>query len=99
MPLMNKLMIQMLWARYSLKDREIVARRILAKYKNDMTSLQIESKPLYRTKKDRKQDLKATKAMWFQKLGATTTLKVPMKENSELAKKLRLILVQYPGPK
>ena len=47
----------MLWAGYSLKDREIVARKILAKYNNDLQNLKIEGKPLYRTKEDRKHDV------------------------------------------
>ena len=59
----------------------------------------MEGKPLYRTKHDRRNDVKTTKSTWFRKLGATTTLKVPMTKNSELAKELRLVLGQYPGPK
>ena len=36
--LINKLMIQMIWSGYNTKDREIVARRILAKHETDMTN-------------------------------------------------------------
>ena len=99
LPLINKLMIQMLWAGYSFKDREIVARRIMAKYQNDMKSLIMESKPLYRTKMERNKELKVNKATWFRQMGATTTIKVPMTRNSELAKRLRIVLGQNPGPR
>ena len=98
-PLMNKLMIQMLWAGYNQKDREIVSRRILAKYTNDVYNSEVEGRRVYRTKADRQSDIKATKATWFRKLGATTTLRVPATRNSELAKEIRLVLGQYPGPK
>ena len=89
----------MLWAGYSQKDREIVTRRILAKYSNDILNNHIEGRKLYRTKADRKQDIKTMKATWFRKLGATTTIKVPATKNSELAKEIRLVLGQYTGPK
>ena len=62
LPLLNKLMIQMLRAGYSLKDREIVIQRILAKFNNDLLSQKMEGRKMYRTKKDRKQDVKASKA-------------------------------------
>ena len=68
LPLLNKLMVQMLWAGYSMKDREIVTRRILAKYDNDMYSNRTEGRKLYRTKTDRQNDLKTNKATWFRKL-------------------------------
>ena len=51
------------------------------------------------TKADRQKDIKTNKATWFRKLGATTTLMVPATKNSELAKQVRLVLGQYPGPK
>ena len=61
LPLINKLMMQMLWAGYSMKDREIVSRRILAKYTNDIYSNQVEGRKLYQTKADRQKDIKTTK--------------------------------------
>ena len=41
--------------------------------------------------------MKETKLTWFRKLEATTTLTVPNTLNSGLAKRLREVLVQYPG--
>ena len=57
----------------------------------------MESKPLYRTKMERNKELKVNKATWFRQMGATTTIKVPMTRNSELAKRLRIVLGQNPG--
>ena len=48
---------------------------------------------------DRKSDLKTTKATWFRKMGATTTLRVPVTQNSELTKQIGLVIAQFPGPK
>ena len=76
-----------------------MTRRILAKYDNDIYSNQIEGRKLYCTKTDRQSDVKTTKATWFRKLGATTTVRVPATQNSELAKQVRLVLGQFPGPK
>ena len=55
-------MIQMLWAGYNHKDREIVSRRILAKYTNDMYNNKVEGRKLYRTKNDRKNRLEGNKS-------------------------------------
>ena len=66
LPLINKLMVQMLWASYSMKDREIVSRRILAKYTNHIYSIQVEGRKLYWTKADRQKDIKTTKATWLE---------------------------------
>ena len=79
--LINLLMIQMTWAEYNLKDREIVARRIVAKLDSDLLSYQNEGKPYYRSKEERRETLKANKATWFRALGATSTLRAPMTEN------------------
>ena len=43
--------------------------------------------------------MKTTKTTWFRNLGATTTIKVPVTRNSDLAKRLRQTLTMYPGPK
>ena len=63
------------------------------------TAFYTEGKQLYRSKEERKNDTKVTKATWFRELGTTTTLKVPMTKNSELAKKLRQALAVHQGPK
>ena len=98
-PHINKLMIQMAWAGYTFKDREIVATRILAKYDTDIRNYTTEGKNIYRSKTERQNDIKATKSTWFRELGATATIKVPMTNNSALAKQLREVLVKFPGPK
>ena len=92
-------MAQMLWCGYSTKDREIVAKRILAKQDNDMTSLLHEGRNLYRSKEERQQQIKTDKATWFHAMGATTTLTVPATKNSRLAKDLREVIKKNPGPK
>ena len=61
--LINKLMIQMYWAGYGRKDREIVSKRILAKQENDRINHEIEGKEYYRTKEERKQTIKGNKAI------------------------------------
>ena len=97
--LINKLMIQMYWAGYRRKDREIVSKRILAKQENDRVNHETEGKEYYRTKEERRQTFKTNKATWFRAAGATTILMVPMTNNSTLAKNLRETIRQFPGPK
>ena len=60
---LNKLMLQTFWAQYSMHDREIVARRILAKLENDKLSNQFEGRPYYRSKQERNKYLKLTKLL------------------------------------
>lgn len=67
----------MFWAGYNRKDRTIVASRIIAKQDNDHENLIKEDRSIYRSKKDRKYDLKQSKSTWSRNLGATTTLTVP----------------------
>ena len=98
-PLINKLMIQMMWSGYNLKDRKIVAKRIVAKCDNDLTNLHREGRQVYRSKQDRKTDIKPDKSTWFRKAGATTTLQVPNTHNSQLAKTLWEVIKKYLGPK
>ena len=95
----NKLMVQMFWAQYSCHDREIVARRILAKLENDTLSNQLEGRPFYRSKQERKQITKSDKASWFRDMGATATLMVPTTSGSMLARRLREVVIHHPGPK
>ena len=86
----------MFWAQYSCHDREIVARRILAKLENDTFSNQLEGRPFYRSKQERKQILKTDKATWFRDMGAMATLMVPATKNSDLAKRLREVVAHHP---
>ena len=58
-------------AGYNAKDREIVARRVIAKLDNDLNSYLMEGKPYYRSKETRKDILKINKSTWFRKMGAT----------------------------
>ena len=60
---------------------------------------QVEGRKLYHTMTDRKSDLKTTKATWFRKMGATTTLRVPVTQNSELTKQIGLVIAQFLGLK
>ena len=47
----------------------------------------------------RRNSIKEDKGTWFRKMGATTTLMVPMTLNSKLVKDLRQVVNRYPGPK
>ena len=88
-----------MWASYSTTDRETVLRRIFSRIDNDRTSLEQEGRPLYRSKQTRRQQLKTDKSTWFREMGATTTIMVPSTKDSTLAKRLREVVVRYPGPK
>ena len=97
--LINLLMIQMTWAGYNQKDREVLTRRILAKQDSDLLSFQTEGEPYNRSKEESKENLKANRYTWFRALGATTTLGVHMTKNSGLAKGLRKVVTKHPGPR
>ena len=60
--LINKLMIQMSWSGHKRKKREIVAKRILAKQENDRLNFELEGKPYYRSKEERRQNIKGDKS-------------------------------------
>ena len=92
-------MIQMYWSGHGRKQRELVAKRILAKQHNDRMNFEVEGKPYYRSKEERRNNLKGDKGTWFRQMGATTTPMVPMTLNSRLAKNLREVLWTNPGPK
>ena len=74
---LNKLMIQMMWAKYPVSSREIVARRSLAKLDMDLHNHSHLGRPIYRSKQERNQVTKKNKANWFRGSGATTTFTVP----------------------
>ena len=95
---LNKLMISMLYGGYSGKTTQIVARRVIAKYTNNMYNYREEGRPLYRSKSQRALVQKPDKATWFRNTGATATLTVPHTPNSELSRMLR-IKVMDTGPK
>jgi len=46
-----------------MSDREIVARRMLAKLENDRLSNQIDRRPYYPSKQQRKETLKTDKSL------------------------------------
>ena len=94
----NRLMVSMKWGGYSQGFREIVARRVLAKYSNDVYNLQQTGKPLYRSKEQRSQVMKPDKASWFRTNWATATFTVPNTKHSVLAKRLRQVL-EGTGPR
>lgn len=85
----NRLMISMKWGGYSIHQREIVARRILAKYHNNISNYRDTGRPLYRSKEERASILKEDKTSWFRKTGATATFTIPYTPGSQLAKLVR----------
>ena len=88
----------MLYGGYSGKTTQIVARRVIAKYTNNMYNYREEGRPLYRSKNQRALVQKPDKATWFRKTGATATLTVPHTPNSELSRMLRMKIMGT-GPK
>ena len=96
---LNKLMVRIRWAGYGFGVREVIATRILAKVENDARNLRDLGRPLYRSKEERARASKVDKSTWFRKGGATTTLTVPVTKNSELAKRLRIVVAKVEGPK
>ena len=88
-----------MWDGYSESTREIIARRILARYHNNLDNLEKEGRPLYRSKEMRAMDLKQDKATWFRTQGATATIQVPCTKNSILAKKVRELIRRVRGPR
>ena len=95
----NKLMVQMLWSGYNYVARDIVARRILAKYHSNFDNYIIFGCPLFRSKEERRNLPRKDKSDWFRDDGTTATLAVPTTEGSTLAKTLRQTIKDFPGPK
>ena len=56
-------------------------------------------RPPYRSIDQRKEVIKVDKATWFHKEGTTATLMVPWTRNSDLAKKLREVVMSSQGPR
>ena len=84
---------------YSEASREIVARRVLGKIRmNEWNNIHLQ-RPLYRSKEQRRDQIKDDKGTWFRSMGATATLMVPCTKDSYLAKKLRIILTSVQGPR
>ena len=71
----------------------------MAKQRTDKINFKTEGIPYYRTKEERRTNLKGDKGTWFRQMGATTTLMVPMTLNSRLAKTLREVIRTHQGPK
>ena len=92
-------MISMMWAGYNSKARETVATRILAKYNSNITNYEEYGRPIYRSKAERKLQVKPDKSDWFRGDGTTTTLVVPTTHNSELARIIRNTLKTNKGPR
>ena len=81
------------------KFREIVAKKVLEKIKMNEWNNKYLRRLLNRSKEQRKNNIKEDKGTWFRKMGATSTLMVPATRESELAKKLRIILTSSSGPR
>ena len=86
---LNKLMVSMMWGGYTPKIREIVARRVLAKYTNNLRNFREQGRPLYRSKYERNQVMKPDKTNWFRKEGATATLTVPCTKKFPFSKRFK----------
>ena len=85
-------MIQMKWANFPEKLREIVAKRALARMDTNIHNYHHMGRPIYRSKEMRKEDIRKDKATWFRASGATTTFTVPTTPGSGLARLLRSTL-------
>ena len=96
---LSMLMIRMMWSGHSQNVREVVAKRSLAKYLNNLKNIRETGGPLYHSVDQRKEVLKTDKATQFCKEGATATLMVPWTPNSILAKKLREVVMEFQGPR
>ena len=70
-----------------------MARRILAKYHNNISNYRDTGHPLYRSKEERSSILKEDKTSWFRKTGATATFTVPYTPGSHLAKLVRKAII------
>ena len=75
-------MISMKWLGHGEKVREIVARRSLAQYFNNLKNFKESGRPLYRSIEQRKEFIKETKATWFRAERASATMMVPWTPNS-----------------
>ena len=62
---LNQLMLSMMWANYSTKQRNILAWRVLAKHHNDLANHQLNGRSLYRSKELRQERVKPDKAKWI----------------------------------
>ena len=62
---LNKLMIRMKWSGHGETVREVVARRSLAKYFNNLKNFKESGRSLYRSIEQRKESVKEDKATWF----------------------------------
>ena len=88
-----------MWSGHGEGVREIVARRALSRYFNNLKNYEQTGRPLYRSMAERKDFIKENKATWFRQEGATATLMVPWTPDSALAKGLRKVLESTEGPK
>ena len=88
----------MMWGGYTPKVREVVARRVLAKYTTNLWNLREQGRPIYRSKQQRNLMTKPDKSDWFLKEGVIATLTVPFTQGSQLAKDIRQALIGT-GPK
>ena len=89
----NRLMISMMWSGYNQHQREIVTRRVLSKYHNDLNNIRETARPIYRSREQRALTDKPNTNLWFRKTGATATFTVPYTTDSKLAKTIRKKLI------
>ena len=95
----NRLMVSMMWGGYGPKLRELVSRRIIARYDMNISNYKELGRPLYRSLEDRRMHPKPDKGSWFRSDGSTATFMVPSTPGSKLAKIIRHTLETTEGPR
>ena len=95
----NLLMIQMVWSGYKEKERVVVAKRILARYNNNLWNYKNLDRTLYCSKEERSNQIKPDKNTWFRTQGATATQMVPVRPGGELIVRLKRVLTSVKSPR
>ncbi len=100
---LTTLNVRMKMAGYHQGVRERVTRRTIAKYTTSLTNMQVEGRPMYRTREEREvQVLKAggktTSSNWFKKVGYSNTLTLQASINSNLTSKVKVTLQDTQAP-
>ena len=91
-------------AGHSQAFRELVTKKAVSKYRADLTRWEEEGRTLYRTEKEREDQIKdkggkSTKTSWFGELGYNTTLTLPATMGSALLDKIKNTMAIVPSPK
>jgi hypothetical protein len=99
---LNSLMLSMRTGGHSPQFRTVVAQRVLANYANIVKNDSDNSKPMYRSKEERRKQKEeegvSNKGTWFRKGGYTATYTVPATRDSTLVLSTRQALERTTGP-